>query len=138
MFERCLYFNTNSLARKLNSLWEKAFSEFDLPPSHAYLLRLVLESPGLTQQEITEELQLNKSTVTRFIAALEKRGFLVREGSTKDQRKNRIRPSPKAIAIQNKLEKLGDELYSSMCSTIGQEDVESFVKAARNISKKIS
>jgi DNA-binding MarR family transcriptional regulator len=75
MFERCLYFNVNSLARKLNARWEQAFAPFNLPPSHGYLLRVVLENPGLTQQKIAEELRLNKSTVTRFISALEKKNY---------------------------------------------------------------
>ncbi len=27
MFERCMYFNTNALARKLNERWNKAFAK---------------------------------------------------------------------------------------------------------------
>lgn len=137
MFERCLYFNTNTLARKLNSVWEKAFAQFDLPPSHAYLLRLVLESPGLTQQELAKELRLNKSTVARFVVALEKKGLLIRDDAAYDQREKRIKPSSKAVSIQKKLEKLGDELYSSMCAAIGRENVEYFVQAARSINETL-
>jgi DNA-binding MarR family transcriptional regulator len=137
MFERCLYFNTNSLARKLNSRWEQAFSPFDLPPSHGYLLRLVLENPGLTQQKIAEELRLNKSTVTRFISALEKKGLLARVESSSDQRERVITPSKKAISLHKELQVLGDELYSSMCEILGRNNVESFVKAARSLNDKL-
>lgn len=137
MFERCLYFNTNSLTRKLNSIWEKAFAEFDLPPSHAYLLRLVLEHPGLTQQKLAEELRLNKSTVTRFISALEKKQLLIREGSSTDQRQRVVSPSLKALAIQNELQVLGGELYASMCEKLGRENVEEFVKTARLLHEKL-
>lgn len=137
MFERCLYFNTNALTRKLNSIWEEAFSQFDLPPSHAYLLRLVLESPGQTQQELARELSLNKSTVNRFVVALEKKNLLVRESDAHDQREKRIKPSGKAMSIHRELEKLGKDLYLSMCSTLGKKYVESFVNAARNINKAL-
>ena len=137
MFERCLYFNTNALARKLNSVWENAFAQFDLPPSHAYLLRLVLESPGLTQQELARELRLNKSTVARFVAALEKKKLLVREDTESDQREKKVKPSRKAVSIHRDLEKLGNDLYSSMCSSIGKKNVEAFVKAARSINEKL-
>lgn len=137
MFERCLYFNTNSLMRKLNSRWESAFSRFDLPPSHGYLLRLVLETPGLTQQKITEELKLNKSTVTRFIAALEKKDLLTRIESDKDQRERIVMPSAKALALHAELQQLGDELYASMCEILGREQVESFVKVSRVLNDKL-
>ena len=137
MFERCLYFNTNSLARKVNSLWEKAFSQFDLPPSHAYLLRSVLETLGLTRQELAKELRLNKSTITRFICALEKKELLVREDSPRDQRQRIVMPSQKAISLQKRLEALGDELYVSMCEILGRDTVESFVKTTRLLNEKL-
>ncbi len=137
MFERCLYFNINSLARKLNSLWDKAFAEFDLAPSHAYLLRLVLEYPGLTQQKLAEELRLNKSTVTRFIAALEKKGLILREGTSSDQRQRIVVPSNEALAIQSELAGKGGELYASMCETLGRENIEEFVKTARLLHEKL-
>jgi DNA-binding MarR family transcriptional regulator len=137
MFERCLYFNANSLTRKLNSIWEKAFAEFDLPPSHAYLLRLVLEHPGLTQQKLAEELRLNKSTVTRFIASLEKKGLVLREGTSSDQRQRIVVPSAKALVIQSELAGKGSDLYASMCEKLGRENVEEFVKTARLLHEKL-
>lgn len=137
MFERCLYFNTNSLARKLNARWERAFIKFELPPSHAYLLRLVLEKPGLTQQQIAKELRLDKSTVTRFIVALEKKGLLVRKASTTDQRLRMVKPSKQANAIHKELEALGAELYSSMCTSLGRANVEAFVKTTRFLNDKL-
>jgi DNA-binding MarR family transcriptional regulator len=137
MFERCLYFNTNSLARKLNSIWEKAFSQFDLPPSHAYLLRLVLETPGLTQQQLAKELRLNKSTITRFISILEKKELLVRGESIKDQRQRIVMPSQKAASLHKELDALGGQLYLSMCEILGIDNVESFVKTARLLNEKL-
>ncbi len=137
MFERCLYFNINALSRKLNAVWEKAFAQFELPPSHAYLLRLVLETPGLTQQDLAKELQLNKSTINRFVSALEKKQLLNRQGTALNQKEKTITPTKKALEIHRRLENQGSELYASMCSTIGREKVESFVKAARSINASL-
>ena len=60
MFERCLYFNLNALTRRVNKIWGQAFQALGLSPSHAYLLRVVLATPGMTQQEIAAELGLEK------------------------------------------------------------------------------
>ena len=75
MVERCLYFNINTLTRVVNRIWDDAFAELGLSPSHAYLLRLVLSQPGLTPKQISLELKLEKSTVTRFIDVLGKKRF---------------------------------------------------------------
>lgn len=137
MFERCMYFNTNALARKLNERWVKAFSEFNLPPSHGYLLRLVIDTPGQSQQAIAGSLQLDKSTVTRFINKLEAKKLLQRKPTNKDQRENVIYPTRKALAMQVDLEALSDELYSSLCQSLGKQYVEQFVASLRALNKQL-
>jgi hypothetical protein len=39
MFDRCLYFNVNALARVVNKKWAEGFEQFDLSPAHGYMLR---------------------------------------------------------------------------------------------------
>ncbi|MFL0809414.1 MAG: MarR family transcriptional regulator [Agarilytica sp.] len=138
MFERCIYFNTNALVRKLNSRWEKAFTELGFTPSHGYLMRAVLTSPNLTQTQLATALQLEKSTVTRFLDKLEKDGWLQREPSRTDQREKIIKPTDKAKCIAENFEKLGDDLYETMCKTLGKENLEHFVKQLRDINLEIS
>jgi len=133
MFERCLYFNTQNLARTVNRIWTEAFKPYDLSPAHAYLLRLVLAEPGLLQRDIALQLGLSKSTVTRFIDSLESRGFLTRKVSNKDGRESAIYPARKAMAIQKQLEATGAKLYQRMLSVLGEEVMASSVKQQRKI-----
>ena len=137
MFERCIYFNTHALARKLNALWDEGFARFDLTPSQGYLLRLVLAQPGLTQQSLSRELQLNKSTVTRFVNQLEKKGLLIRAASDGDLRENVILPTEKALKAQANLESLGDTLYQNMCDSLGKQNVKTFVESVRVLNQKL-
>jgi len=137
MFERCIYFNTNALARKLNAIWDDAFSSYDLTPPQAYLLRLVLAHPGMTQQAISQELQLNKSTVTRFVNQLEKKDLLVRTASEGDLRENVILPTEAALQVQKNLESLGDTMYQSMCDSLGKQNVKTFVDSVRLLNRKL-
>ncbi len=137
MFERCVYFNTNTLARKLNSRWEQSFKQYGLSPAHGYLIRLVLEQPGISQQFIGDALYLDKSTVTRFINKLEKSGWVLREANKTDQREKIINPTDKAIQIHQELRDLGDELYSSMKHLLGDEELSVFVKTLRTFSLKL-
>ena len=139
MFERCLYFNINALARAVNRTWDEAFAEFDLSPSHAYLLRLILSNPGLTPKQLSKELKLEKSTVTRFLDALEKKGFLQRKKSTSgDAREQAIHPTKKSDKIASQLEGKGEMLYQKMISNIGKSELTTLVKELRKIESQIN
>ena len=59
----CLYFTANSLARQISRLADEEFRLTGLSPSHAFLLMLVNEKPGITQKELG--LALNLAPVHR-------------------------------------------------------------------------
>jgi DNA-binding MarR family transcriptional regulator len=138
MFERCLYFNVNALARSVNRIWEDAFAEFDLSPSHAYLLRVVLSQPGLAPKQISLELKLEKSTVTRFLDALQKKGFISRKkGQSGDAREQGIYPTAKSQRISDKLERKGDVLYQKMIDSIGKNALTALVYQLRSTEQQL-
>ena len=138
MFDRCLYFNVNALARVVNKKWAKAFKQYDLSPSHGYLLRVVLSNPGISQKELAEEMRLEKSTITRFVDVLQKKGFVVRKsGSTDDARELSIHATQQAKDIYKELEELGDTLYQTMVSEIGAKNLKLLVGELRESTKKI-
>lgn len=132
MFERCLYFNVNALARVINRIWDETFAEFDLSPSHAYLLRLVVASPGMTAKQVCVELKLEKSTVSRFLNSLEQRGFIQRkQASGGDAREQGIYASPKTRKIARQLEARGDRLYKNMMARLGKDELQQLVGMLR-------
>ena len=135
MFERCLYFNVNALARRVNTIWDEAFADFDLSPSHAYLLRLLLDEPGLTQSQITQELKLEKSTITRFVTTLEDRKLLRRE---RQGREVQVFPTEKAKKIQKQLNIKGDELYQKMIDSLGRKELTEMVARLRKAGGSLS
>jgi len=135
MFERCLYFNVNALARKVNTIWDEAFAEFDLSPAHAYMLRLILEKPGLTQTAITTELKLEKSTVTRFVSVLESKALLRRE---RQGREVQVFPTARAKALEQKLNIKGNALYQQMVNSVGKSELASLVSTLRDTGNSLS
>lgn len=138
MFDRCLYFNVNALARVVNKQWTEAFKQFDLSPAHGYMLRVVLSQPGISQKQLADELRLEKSTITRFIDVLVKKGFVVRKrGNTEDARELSIYATKQAKEIHTKLEDLGDILYQTMVSKMGLENLELLVGGLREATKEI-
>lgn len=137
MFEKCIYFNTNALARQINKIWDDAFKPFGLSPSHAYVLRVVLDQPGISMKQIAEELELAPSTVTRFVDSLINKGFLIRTSDDADKRGTHISPSPQARSIHKKLEKTGQALYNNLNQIIGKKTFSELVTNIRETRNKI-
>jgi len=134
MFERCLFFNSNGLVRKLNRIWDDAYKESGLSAPHAYMLRMIAAKPNLMQKEIAQQLQLEKSTITRFTNILIEKGLIAKQG-TEDGRKNTLVASAKGKKLASKLNKIGDGLYKKMKNQLGDKQFEQVVKQIKSTAK---
>lgn len=103
MFDQCLYFNTSALARRLEREWSDAFEPFDLTPPQGFMLRAVLERPGLLQRELADLLSIARPTATRVLDGLETRGYVERRRTEGDGREVAIVPTAQAVAIRDAL-----------------------------------
>ncbi len=133
MFERCLYFNLNALTRAVNQRWEEAYGTVGLSPAHAYLIRLVLIHPGVTQKQIAAELRLAASTITRFVDALVARGLLQRRDSAGDAREWTIHPTDAARALHSELERIGSDLFHELRTTLSAAERTELVDDLRKV-----
>jgi len=73
-----------------------------------FLIEIAL-FPGLTQEEVSERLLMDKTTTARAAKELEKKGYITREKDTKDRRCRRLWPTergkifaPKVIEARKK------------------------------------
>lgn len=137
MFEECLYFNSNALARSVSRLWTEAYKPLGLSPAHAFLLRAVLARPGIMPSELAQELHLSRSTVTRFLDSLAKRGFIIRNTVSGDGREISIFPSDQALSIKKELNLIGKQMTKKMHDCIGRDNVLETVKSIRDFQEII-
>ncbi len=138
MFEDCLYFNSNALARTVSKIWNRAYKRFDLSPPHAFLLRLVLGEPGIQPRELADMLQLNRSTVTRFLDSLENKGFVTRQFGERDGREVSVYPTQKAQEIHEQLHQTRDELRQKMKNLLGEQELAKEIEKLRTVRKKLT
>ncbi len=137
MYEKCLFFNLNSFTRALNKRWEEEFENVGLSASHGYLLRLILETPGSTQKQLAEEMSLSPSTVTRFLEALEQKGFVKRTCCSEDGRAMTVEATKKGHALQKDLEKTSERLSKFVAEKLGSRNIEDLVEILRENQKRI-
>lgn len=114
----CLFFNTNAFSRHLLKLAELEFAKLKLSPAHASLLLLVFETPGISPKELSRLLQLNPSTITRFIDALAKKKLVRRQNKGKVAF---ISPTPRGLGIRAEVARAYKNLYLKYSEILGPE-----------------
>jgi DNA-binding MarR family transcriptional regulator len=130
----CLYFTTNSLARKIEKLAINSWDKINLSPSHGYLLKLVIEEPGLQPGAIADELQLTPSTITRLIEKLEEKKLVAR---TYDGRITNVYPTPGGKVLLPKLKECIKDFYENYVSILGKEESSKLVHNMHRLADKL-
>ena len=132
-FSQCLYFSSNALARKIEKLAQESWDKVNLSPSHAYLLMLTLENPGIQPKAISEQLQLQPSTVTRLLEKLEQKKLVVR---TSEGKLTNVYPTPKAKELWPQMQECISEFNQNCELTIGEMDTKNLVKDIVKVADK--
>jgi MarR family transcriptional regulator, organic hydroperoxide resistance regulator len=133
-YSKCLYFTSNALARKMEKMAVESWKPVDLSPSHAYLLMMVLEEPGLQPGSIAGHLQLTPSTVTRLLDKLEEKKLVVR---TTEGKQTNVYPTPKAKALVPELKKCVEHFYKSSTEIFGKDEYNQLISSIHSIADKI-
>ncbi len=80
MFNDCTLYNAKVLDRKLTALAEAEFAEIGLHHTYGYILTVISSNKYVKTKQISNELCLDSSTVTRMVKKLEADGY-VKKGS---------------------------------------------------------
>lgn len=121
MFDHCLYFNTTALARQLEGEWAKAFKPFDLTPPQAFMLRAVLDQPGLKQYEIANSMTISRPTATRALDGLKEKGLIERRSSGHDGREQCIFPTAPAVSMHASLNEASGQVTKRLKKLLGAD-----------------
>lgn len=114
-----MYFASGALARKMEKLASESWNKVGLAPSHAYLLMIAIEEPGVQPGTLAGELQLKPSTITRLIEKLEEKKLVVRiaEGKTTN-----VYSTPKGKELLPKLKDSLHDFYEGYSNILGLEE----------------
>jgi len=133
MFDHCMYFNTTALARQLEREWAAAFAPFALTPPQAFLLRAVLDQPGLAPRELAEQLAVARPTATRALDGLAARELIERRVSDSDGREFQIYPTAAAQAIRQGLNEASGKVTKKLKKLLGEETFADTVSQVRGV-----
>jgi len=133
-YNKCLYFSSNALARKTEKLAIDSWKPVNLSPSHAYLLMIVLEEPGVQPGFLSEQLQLTPSTITRLIEKLEEKKLVVR---TMEGKITNVYPTPKAKDLYPQMEDCVAAFTERYLQIVGEAESNRLVQTMNKIADKL-
>ena len=93
------------------------------PCQHTFVLA-ICRAPGRTQDELARDICLNKSTVARTLAELERGGFVRREVSKSDKRCMLVYPTEKMLSVHNDVAEVADLWNDAILNGISECEME--------------
>jgi DNA-binding MarR family transcriptional regulator len=133
-YRQCLYFSANALARKTEKLALESWRKVNLSPSHAYLLMLVIDQPGIQPTLIASYLQLTPSTVTRLILKLEGMNLLHR---TTEGKTTSVYPTVKGRNLLPKLQACQQEFFAHYAKILGAQESTALALKMVSVADKL-
>ena len=135
ILNKCLYFTANSLARVITRMAEEEFRKTGLSPSHAFLMMLVNDNPGISQKDLCEHLHLAPSTVTRFVDKLVFKGVLTRQNEGKA---SKIYPTEQGEHLRGPIAEAWNNLHMRYAEVLGLKEGDALTVMVDAASEKLS
>ncbi|MBI5009984.1 MAG: winged helix-turn-helix transcriptional regulator [Bacteroidia bacterium] len=117
----CLYFSANALSRLMTKIADEEFAVIGLTSSYAFLLMTVNNKPGIQPNEISKQMQLSPSTITRLIEKMELKKLLERKTTG---RTTEVYPTDKSKEMDKKIKEAWRNLYDRYSGLIGETEAK--------------
>ena len=98
----------------------------DLQSGHYAFVLAICHAPGRSQEELAQELCINKSTVARNLNYLEERGYVKREPLPQDKRCFSVFPTEKMLTVLPRIKQASTEWMELISQGIPQEEMAVF------------
>ena len=130
----CLYYSANALSRLMTKMADEEFAIIGLSASYAFLLMTVNDKPGIQPKEISEQMQLTPSTITRLIEQMEQKKMVERISTG---RTTEVYPTDKSKKLDGKIKEAWRNLYNRYSELIEEEEAKRLTANIYEAVKKL-
>ncbi|MBQ4578285.1 MAG: MarR family transcriptional regulator [Clostridia bacterium] len=119
--------------RKINR-WAQGYvarrtKDTGLTPSQIQALRHIGYHKTMSQQELVEDMGVDKAAVTRLVAGLEERGYVTRTADPRDGRAKLLQATEAALQVKDDVIALEEAYYNWLLEGLTPEQREDFTQA---------
>ena len=102
---------------------------------HIYIFQ-VCKHPGISQDQLSKLICVNKSNVTRQLSVLEQNGFVTRLSDPKDRRVLQVFPTEKAIQLFPQVQSVMREWNHLLLEDFTEEEQKTLLSMLERITEK--
>lgn len=128
--------NINLISRCGNAYRGDGLEGSGLSAAHYFYILALCNCPGISQEQLARRLYLNKSSVARAIATLERDGFVERVPNAEDKRVLLLHPTEKALALLPRVREVSQRWNAFLLSDLSDEEREAFLVTLEKVSRK--
>jgi len=137
--EKSIGFKINQTANKLNNKYNQLLQEYDIAPEQRATLEIIKYETDVNQTKIANILGKDKTTISRTLNTLEKKGFITK--SQKDKRTNLIEITLKGEDILNNSSTKVNSFRKNLISKLNDDEVVNLIllleKVAFSVEEKV-
>lgn len=122
--------------RIFDSLLQKAGIE-EFNGAQGRILYVLWQEDGLPIIELSKRTGLAKTTLTSMLDRMEEKGFLKRTADCRDRRLLRIFLTPKAKVLNNRYNKVSDEMSRIFYKDFSDEEINAFEASLEKILENL-
>ena len=112
--------------------------EVPLTPEQFILIDLLWNQGSMSQQQLADQMQKDKNSVTKLVDALEREGFVVRKQNRQDRRSNTLVLTEKAEGLKHGAKQKGISILDEMLVGISEEELRSFLVTLHKLNRNMT
>ena len=109
-----------------------------LTPEQFMLIDLLWNQGEMSQQELADQMQKDKNSVTKLVDAIEKKGFVVRKQNPHDRRANTLVLTEKANELKPGAKQKGISILDQILEGISEDELRSFLSTLRKLNANMT
>ena len=134
-FEKSVCLQIKLTRNIMESEHNRYLKEFGISTEQGLLLKSVYEMPGCTQTQLSEFLHKDKTTITRMIDTLVKKGKLERKSSKSDRRVHKIYLTQETSQNVEKISPIFEKREEELKTIIDEKEYEITLKVLNQIKE---
>lgn len=109
-----------------------------LTPEQFMLIDLLWNQGEMSQQQLADQLQKDKNSVTKLVDAIERKGFVIRKQNVNDRRSNTLVLTEKAEILKPGAKEKGISILDKMLEGIDEKELRSFLATLNKINRNMT
>lgn len=133
--EKSLGFKISKISNKINNKFNKLLQKYDIALEQRATIEIIKYRKDVNQTEIAAILEKDKTTISRTLASLEKKGFIFKNQI--DKRTNLIEITPKAEKMLEESSEIVNEFRQSLYTNLNEDEAKTLIKLLDKIELSV-